>query len=404
MFKTHKQKKNSSLTPIKKYDLSSDESSDCAASTKAPAPKVELPKTLNERKQKAEELEVLKRKEVEELEKRMRKELEELEARKQKTAELEDWMRKEAKEEEDRIQQKEAEELAMQQLLDAELREIERQQKEIEEKEHQKFNLKVEKLVALINQPRDDAVDEVVEPEPSVAFGQVFSGEKSGAGVSHENVLPAPELIPLRTLVEGGDMIIDATSSSTNKVLVRYQVASQVLWSASRVFRRMFGPESQFKEAVDVRRAERGYGPAVIPLYDEPEVLELIFNTLHHHNDKLPDTIPFERMVEIAVICDKYELQCALRFVAEMWSRPLWSIDAGYEDWLLISWVFGYEDKFTQVSKELIKRSEWKAGIGLVFGNCKGDWGTMLSDATPEAVISKPLNSPECHGWLFKCL
>jgi hypothetical protein len=158
----------------------------------------------------------------------------------------------------------------------------------------------------------------------------------------------------------------------------------------------MFGPESQFKEAIDVRRAERGYGPAVVPLHDEPEALELILNTLHHCNDKLPGVIPFEQMVEVAGICDKYELQCALHFVADMWSSSLWSLDTKHEDWLLISWVFGYRDKFTQVSEELIKNSVWKPGLGLVFG--EGDWGTVLSDATPEAVISKPLNPPECHG------
>jgi hypothetical protein len=266
---------------------------------------------------------------------------------------------------------------------------LERLQKELEKEEHQKFTLKVEKLIALINQPRDEETEEVAEPKPSAIFGRVFSGEAaSSSSANNNNIYPALEPIHLKALVEGGDIIIDATSSSTGKVLIRYQVASQVLWSASQVFQKMVGPDSQFKEAIDVRQAERGNDPAVIPLYDEPEALELILKTLHHHNDELPDTIPLEQLAEIAVICDKYELHHAFRFVAKMWSgRPVQPLD-GSEEWVLISWVFGYEDKFTAASKYLIMFGVRKDD------SSKDDWRTMLSDATPEAVTSKPLNPP----------
>ncbi|KAF8538842.1 hypothetical protein BDD12DRAFT_127126 [Trichophaea hybrida] len=156
----------------------------------------------------------------------------------------------------------------------------------------------------------------------------------------------------------------------------------------------MFGPDSQFKEAIDVRRAERGNDPAVIPLYDEPEALELILKTLHHHNDELPDTIPLEQLAEIAVICDKYELHHAFRFVAKMWSDYLWQpvqpLD-GSEEWVLISWVFGYEDKFTAASKYLIMYGVRKDD------SSKDDWRTMLSDATPEAVTNKIAEQRELH-------
>jgi hypothetical protein len=95
-------------------------------------------------------------------------------------------------------------------------------------------------------------------------------------------------------------------------------------------------------------------------------------------------------MVAVAVVADKYEVAKALKYVAKEWSDPLWSLDIGCEDWVLISWVFEYEDYFRDITLELICRGEWTRAVGLTFGT-EGDWTRSLSEFVSEAVVGKSL-------------
>jgi hypothetical protein len=100
-------------------------------------------------------------------------------------------------------------------------------------------------------------------------------------------------------------------------------------------------------------------------------------------------------MVQVAAICEKYELHKALQPTADKLfkSQKDLSTHHGYEDWLLVSYCFGYEDIFTDVSKELILRGEWVPGSGLIFRGKTCTSVATLSPCTPESVMSKRVKS-----------
>ncbi|KAF8544183.1 hypothetical protein BDD12DRAFT_817001 [Trichophaea hybrida] len=204
-------------------------------------------------------------------------------------------------------------------------------------------------------------------------------------------------------ITNGGDMFIEVMKygyGSWEDIALQYQVSSQVLWIASPVFRSMFGPDSRFKEAVDLRRAHViGFPPAVISLDDDSTALEFIFNVLHLQHDRIPDKIDFKLMVQVAAICEKYELHKALQPTADRHFKPQKDLSTphGHEDWLLISYCFGFEDIFTSVSKELILRGKWEPIRGLIFiktisADSQGKDSESvvdLSPCTPESVTNK---------------
>jgi len=139
---------------------------------------------------------------------------------------------------------------------------------------------------------------------------------------------------------------------------VRFQVTSSTLWLASRVFNSMFGPTSRFQEAISLRRSHiMGFPPVVVALDDDPEALQFVLTALHFSYGPF-STITYELMVEVAVICDKYELHRALQPVADRCFLPIgMKISKSSEsssNWLLISYVFGYERIFAAVSKYII--------------------------------------------------
>ncbi|KAF8245553.1 hypothetical protein K440DRAFT_646162 [Wilcoxina mikolae CBS 423.85] len=186
-------------------------------------------------------------------------------------------------------------------------------------------------------------------------------------------------------ITSGGDMFIETRKKNRWLIstVVQYQVSSQVLWTASPVFRAMFGPTSGFEEAVNLRRVHiLGFPPSVVPLDDNSEALEFIFNVLHLQHDRVPDTISFQKMVQVAAICEKYELHRALQPTADKLFKPqkMLSTHHGYEDWLLVSYCFGYESIFTDVSKELILRGEWVPGSGFIF---KGKTSASVATLSP---------------------
>jgi hypothetical protein len=156
-----------------------------------------------------------------------------------------------------------------------------------------------------------------------------------------------------------GDLLLSASTlpAVCGKKTVRFRVISSVLTPASRVFNSMFGPTSHFQEAVSLRRSHiTGFPPAVVALDDDPEALKFVLTALHSPYGPL-STPTYELMVEVAVVCDKYELHRALQPVADRYFLPIGNKVlhfSGRSNWLLIAYVFGYEQIFAAVSKYII--------------------------------------------------
>jgi hypothetical protein len=90
-------------------------------------------------------------------------------------------------------------------------------------------------------------------------------------------------------------------------------------------------------------------------------MLAIVLAILHHRADLVPNEVSFRQMVQFAAVCDKYGLQRlgAIQSTADKLSQRFrqYMDQDGYEDWLLIAYVFGYEDAFTKVSQDLIVRA-----------------------------------------------
>ncbi|KAF8533129.1 hypothetical protein BDD12DRAFT_914312 [Trichophaea hybrida] len=206
-------------------------------------------------------------------------------------------------------------------------------------------------------------------------FGQVCA-----ATLPETSTATEPEPI---SIIPDGDLILHVESDSE---VVRYLVFSQILCSTSAVFRKMLGKESSFAEAVALQKSKDSDEPVVVRLEDDDlTTMGVVLRVLHSRNYLVPRKMVLQDMVHTAVICDKYEFHEGLQFITDIWLKSLkldtTSIDASPEDWLLISWVFGPEDIFTQVSRSLVLRG-LKSGDDMVFGNDK----LSLSESVPSAI------------------
>ncbi|KAF8247936.1 hypothetical protein K440DRAFT_661099 [Wilcoxina mikolae CBS 423.85] len=211
-------------------------------------------------------------------------------------------------------------------------------------------------------------------------FGQVCAATATGTSGSNTPTATEPEPI---AIIPDGDLILHVESESE---IARYLVCSQVLCSASAVFRKMLGKESSFAEAVALRQSKDSGEPVVVRLEDDdPTTMGVVLRVLHVRNYLVPRKMVLQDMVHIAVICDKYGFHEGLQVMADIWLESLKldtaSIAASPEDWLLISWVFGPEDIFTQVSKSLVLRG-LQSGNGMVFS----DDNLSLSESVPSAI------------------
>jgi hypothetical protein len=190
----------------------------------------------------------------------------------------------------------------------------------------------------------------------------------------------------LKEIFQSGDLILETTKGDGS---VGYVVSSQVLCMTSKVFLKMMGRDSLFKEAIDVRRANvLGFHPAVVTVDDDHQTLEFILNVLHHRHDMLPKVLAFPELVRIAEICDKYELQLALKPTLDRFLEPYkTNLTGHYRDWLLVSYVFGYEDIFSQISKELVLTGFWMINQLWFVSAALFRQSHSLSSCTPSSII-----------------
>ncbi|KAA8910703.1 hypothetical protein FN846DRAFT_516885 [Sphaerosporella brunnea] len=193
----------------------------------------------------------------------------------------------------------------------------------------------------------------------------------------------------LLELMKDGDLKLLVRRTLPNR---GFLVSSQVLCMTSKVFQKMCGRNSPFKEAAAVRRSNTlGGSAAVVWLEDDVHALEFILAVLHHRHDLVPAILPFSTLVNVAGVCDKYEFHSVLSPMMDKYLEDPYKTShtacGGHEDWLFVSYVFGKATVFTRVSKELIlsgcyngKRLEFVRFFGIRDGLCS---------YTPHSILDK---------------
>lgn len=185
-------------------------------------------------------------------------------------------------------------------------------------------------------------------------------------------------------------MILEVSSDAGT---ARFKVSSQVLCIASPVFRAMLGPSSSFKEACELRASAVSSEPYVLQLgEDDPQALVVVLNALHLQGSKVPISISFQNLVDLAIICDKYDCAPGVTLWADVWTEvwKKYALEPGFERWLFISWTFGIDEIFMSLSKKLIMEGEfeWNNPRSLLLK------GHPIDDMLiPEPVMGKSLAS-----------
>jgi hypothetical protein len=145
---------------------------------------------------------------------------------------------------------------------------------------------------------------------------------------------------------------------------LRLRVDSQSLRSASKVFTAMFGPdwrEGKRMSAEELTEIE-------LPENDTNAMLRVCY-ILHEREDLVPEYLPTEEVLQIAIVADKYDLSDALKYASLDWLLPrtLWSLTSMSETGQLMAAAFLFDDTamFMLHSKSLIlNRTESYLGLG----------------------------------------
>ena len=125
-------------------------------------------------------------------------------------------------------------------------------------------------------------------------------------------------------------------------------VSSSAMRLASPVWRAMLNPKSHFKEA---EKQEVEFPD------DDLDALLIILRVAHLKFRDLPESVSFEGLVNLAVVCDKYDTVGLVRKWIPGWLAPWYKeiCSPGYEEWLSIAWTFGKFATFQKVTRQLIE-------------------------------------------------
>ena len=163
-------------------------------------------------------------------------------------------------------------------------------------------------------------------------------------------------------------IMIDADGDLTMRLKGgKLKVSRKVLSISSPVFRAMLGAECKFKEGID-KESERDGTQAVSFEDDDFQTMAMIARIMHLQNDQVPEKLSFKQLHQVAILCDKYDLKRCLGYWPKNWATPYLNSYAieGYEGWLFMSIVFGYDGLFKEVTRHLILNSKVSGDNSLV--------------------------------------
>ncbi|KAF6235845.1 hypothetical protein HO173_006040 [Letharia columbiana] len=167
-----------------------------------------------------------------------------------------------------------------------------------------------------------------------------------------------------------------------------FVVSSKVMCLASPVWRAMFDPQGHW--------ARHSSGVFSFP-DDDSDALLIILQIAHLQFSDLPDALLiYEHLLQLAVLCDKYNTVRLVRPWISKWQAPLQAQAEecrqsggegyeGYETWLFIAWTFGDEAVFRKISRSLVLTST----VTTVNGEKRivNAQGNMVGDIMPPGSV-----------------
>ena len=182
----------------------------------------------------------------------------------------------------------------------------------------------------------------------------------------------------------------------TATIHAAYLVSSHQLRTSSLVFRDLLSPDSEFGEHSRNRRVHSGLTVDTAERYQfkvkkdlDPTALAVVLYIFHAGGKNLSGSIPFAGLVKVAVVCDYYNCSAALGPWYGKWVNH-WKnhiVDRGYEDWLLIAWVFGEYQIFQTLTKNLSERGIMENNEFLIVSSEEPRVVERLLEHIPRIII-----------------
>ncbi len=166
---------------------------------------------------------------------------------------------------------------------------------------------------------------------------------------------------------------------------IAYVVSSHALCLASPVWKKIIHPP--FQKLSCAESHEDGLRSKQIDLHeDNKEALLHLLNIAHLQFNKVPTQLPFKSILDIAVLCDKYD--CV--GLVKPW-LPLWLVDEetqykepDHEEWLFVAWVFGREKTFIELARKLVIEVRMSP-----TGVCLTSTGKIFPSQMPPGIVGR---------------
>ncbi|KAF8542756.1 hypothetical protein BDD12DRAFT_802670 [Trichophaea hybrida] len=194
----------------------------------------------------------------------------------------------------------------------------------------------------------------------------------------------SPPRNPEPTIIdEAGDVILIVSACKKER---KFVVSSTILCLASQIFRALLDT-SRFKGLELEKKTLQKDLESRFELRledDSLDAMETILNAIHLRGEDVPMDPPGEHVVEIATICEKYDLSAALLPWSPHWINVM-PLEEGEANRLFVSWAFKCAAEFLKSSRKLVLECK-VVGCGLYTPR-----GTNLKtvENIPQGISSK---------------
>ena len=159
----------------------------------------------------------------------------------------------------------------------------------------------------------------------------------------------------------------------------RVQASSKVMSLASPVWCTMLDPQGPFRES-DPKNGEISF------LHDHAEALLFLLLAAHLKYAEIPEEVTFKLLLDICIVCDKYDSIEIVHPWLSKWRKPLEHLveKNGYEEFLFIAWALGDQKTFERICLKLVLESSTNDR-----NECLNASGEIQSNNLPPAVVGQ---------------
>jgi len=154
-----------------------------------------------------------------------------------------------------------------------------------------------------------------------------------------------------KSLFDFGDGDIDVALNYECE-LIKFRASSHALCFASPVWKKFIYPP--FPKVTDEGN-QNSSDTQIDFTEDNGKALLVLLNIAHLKFNKVPSELPFETLLQVAMLCDQYDCVSLVGPWLKRWMKDeVWeSEQPGQEAWLFIAWAFGRKKVFETLATKL---------------------------------------------------